>query len=952
MSAYETGERTAVSATATDEDHAALSVRPGDRLGRYDLVSVIGAGGMGVVFEARDPDLDRAVAVKVLSSPSRSTGPGAARLRREGVTMARLTHPNVVRVYDVGIARGHAFVAMELIRGCSLATWLELVPRTSTEIIAAFEKAGRGLAAAHAAGLVHRDFKPQNVVVGDDGRVLVTDFGLARMIGDSEPSATQSRDGWSASDIVTAAGEVVGTPAYMAPEQRNNSNVDARADQYSFCLALWMSLCRSHGASEANPRTGTTLTGGGRRGIAIDRLLPGVPRRLHKTLARGLQIDSARRFPSMHELLTHLEAGRSRPRGAWIVAGAVGLAGVAAALLFPNGATTPQCPAPTERLSAVWSPERRRSLATHMLDIDSAQGRSRFDATARVIDPLVGRWSTLHVEACKDTRVRRTQPDLMLDRTMVCLDRTLAQLDETINGLQRAKNRFGLDEAMSSVSALSGVDACADTVALSERPPPPTDPEQRARYNGLLREIASLDARRRIASERPLLEEELRGAIERARALGHPVLLGDSLWNLAMLQIETHDLEPAMNTLREHATVAATAKDDRMVAETMARLVVLTSSAGRLAEAEDLLLAAKAAMARGRVLPTTRAIVLQAESRIARTKGDLGTASKLLTDAIAVLEGSPADDATVSSALMRNRMELATLQSLAGNWPQVAATYRVIIPEIVEDLGRDHPQALTAHFNLGVSLMRLGDNVGAHDAFFEAVRIGETRLPPSPRLSDLLAAVGGSLVLIDRADEAVPVLERALEMARDTMSPDDPRLVDSVTNLGAALITERRFDDARRYVEEAVAMRETSGKVDYELAGALQNLANLRAQTDDCEAALEPIGRALAIYERSSDKLSVEGLLNTRNLFADCQVDLERWDAAAATSQQVLTSNVANPKQRAIAHMIHGQAVAGSGRTVLGINEVRMARDEMAALGLPLDVVDEWLAARTRRTRR
>ena len=215
----------------------------GARMGRYELRAVVGSGGMGVVFEARDPDCDRTVAVKVLRRPGDSSE-GTTRLRREGQIMARLTHPNVIRVYDVGVAHGHTFVAMEYVAGGTLHDWLERAPRTPAEIVAVFVDAGRGLAAAHDAGLIHRDFKPANVLVGDDGRVLVTDFGLARSSGHGggEADAAGGLDHRSQRLTLTRQGEIVGTPAYMAPGQLLGGPVDVRADQFSFCVSMWRAL--------------------------------------------------------------------------------------------------------------------------------------------------------------------------------------------------------------------------------------------------------------------------------------------------------------------------------------------------------------------------------------------------------------------------------------------------------------------------------------------------------------------------------------------------------------------------------------------------------------------------------------------------------------------------------------------------------------------------------------
>ncbi|HEU4536449.1 MAG TPA: serine/threonine-protein kinase, partial [Polyangiaceae bacterium] len=214
-------------------------LEPGTRVGRYRIVEWVGAGGMGVVYAAFDPELNRKVAIKVLryevGKDDRQRRQFEERLRREAQVMARVAHPNVAAVYDVSEYGGRAFVAMEYIEGETLARWLKRRERPWPAVLERYVAAGRGLAAAHAAGLVHRDFKPQNVLVGEDGRVLVTDFGLARSVGDDEATAPFLK-AETPSPFVTEPGQIVGTPAFMAPEQRSGCPVDARADQYSFCL--------------------------------------------------------------------------------------------------------------------------------------------------------------------------------------------------------------------------------------------------------------------------------------------------------------------------------------------------------------------------------------------------------------------------------------------------------------------------------------------------------------------------------------------------------------------------------------------------------------------------------------------------------------------------------------------------------------------------------------------
>ena len=222
----------------------------GATLGRYRLERVLGAGAMGVVHAAFDPDLERRIALKVLRRAAASRE-ARDRLMREARAMARLAHPNVVTVHEVGTSGGRDFVAMELVHGETLAEWLRSRKRPATAIIDAFLAAGRGLATAHAAGIVHRDFKPHNVLRGHDGRIVVTDFGLARQadggvsaaldaaLPEGTPTETSAPGSLAG---ITVTGSLLGTPAYMAPEQWSGGAITPATDQFAYCIALWEAL--------------------------------------------------------------------------------------------------------------------------------------------------------------------------------------------------------------------------------------------------------------------------------------------------------------------------------------------------------------------------------------------------------------------------------------------------------------------------------------------------------------------------------------------------------------------------------------------------------------------------------------------------------------------------------------------------------------------------------------
>jgi hypothetical protein len=336
---------------ATDTTHTAcypVESRPVGpmpaRVGRYQLCEELGAGAMGVVYRARDPRLDRAIAIKLVRHGG-ETSAGSVRLLREAQAMARLRHPNVVPIFDVGPAGGAVFLAMPLLEGGTLRSWLSDRPRSVDAILDRFVAAGRGLAAAHGAGLVHRDFKPDNVLLDADGEVHVGDFGLARLAGD-EPGPV-AEDLVSA-DELTRTGAVVGTPPYMAPEQLRGLPIDARADQFSFCVALWEAV---HGERPfPSPKRGVEQPLLARlaaiaSGPVMPSARPGRPAWLAELLARGLAADPDRRWPSMQALLDSIAAHRTARRWPRLAAGGSALGVVSVIAAFARPAPVPPAPA-------------------------------------------------------------------------------------------------------------------------------------------------------------------------------------------------------------------------------------------------------------------------------------------------------------------------------------------------------------------------------------------------------------------------------------------------------------------------------------------------------------------------------------------------------------------------------------------------------------------------------
>ena len=398
------------------------SARPDETVGKYRLDRELGRGGMGVVWAAFDPDLERAVALKLLRTEAADSSAMRTRLLREARAMAKLRHPNVVTVFDVGTDKGRDFIAMELVDGGTLDDWLQTKPPREV-VVDALLAAGRGLAAAHAKGLVHRDFKPHNVLRGSDGHVYVTDFGLARGQIEDGPEIVTSSDNLLDSPL-TQTGVLVGTPAYMAPEQFAGAVPDPKSDQFAFCVTMWQAL------TGERPFRGSSveeLAASARAGTAT--LAADLPAALRSVLTRGLSPSPADRWPDMPALLAALtdaladERGPRqhwaralqqteqaladrRPRRRWfvpaLVAGLLATTGVGAfTVISLRGGSSDPCDTPAdEAFAKVWNADARRSL--------ESRGFAAAGAT-ELMGEIRRAWTASYTAACEAPRTAETE---------------------------------------------------------------------------------------------------------------------------------------------------------------------------------------------------------------------------------------------------------------------------------------------------------------------------------------------------------------------------------------------------------------------------------------------------------------------------------------------------------------------------------------------------------------
>ncbi|HWB78198.1 MAG TPA: serine/threonine-protein kinase, partial [Nannocystaceae bacterium] len=429
---------------------AATAVRIGGALGRYVIVRRIGEGGMGIVYEAHDPELGRTIALKLLW-PARRTPERTARLKREAQAMARISHPDVVQVFDVGSVGEHVFLAMELVRGRNLSQWLAEKRRPWPEVLAVMLQAARGLAAAHAAGLVHRDVKPGNILVDDRGHAKVGDFGLAHAIVDAEPTGAPSRDSDTDAPLVaaehTAAG--AGTPNYMPPEQHVGAAVDARGDQYAFCVTLWEAL---HGA---RPFRGAELHALLVAKLEHDPKPPRgnrVPKWLTLACLRGLSPRPEQRFASMDELIARLDrrGGRALP---WLVGGA---AAIASASIASSLAPSSRCDDAMRELAGTWDDDVKRELQRRVGASDLPWAAPTWTSASGVIDEWSARWIGVRGSVCETAA--STEPG-ELDRRIACLRGGRAAL-ATVVELVRDGETPVLRDVVSTVTDLPPPERC------------------------------------------------------------------------------------------------------------------------------------------------------------------------------------------------------------------------------------------------------------------------------------------------------------------------------------------------------------------------------------------------------------------------------------------------------------------------------------------------------------
>lgn len=763
------------------------ALRRGAPLGRYVVRRRLGAGGNGTVYEAYDPELDRKVALKLVRGDFLDPEvrlEARRQLRLEAQAIARLAHPNVVRVYDVGLVGDDLFVAMERIDGPTLRQWLAAAPRSWREVVRVLRDAGEGLAAAHSVGLVHRDVKPGNVMLADGHRAVVLDFGLARAVeAQQEPPAGQAGE---ATEAVAACG----TPAYMAPEQRRGQAVDARADQFSFCVMLYEALCGELPA-----------VAGGRPGDDPDHPAPAgpanhsLPARLRRILGRGLATDPVERFPAMRELLDALDALLQRRRGRLL-----GLAAVVVVFTLTAGvvqwaavAPTAPCADPGRALAGVWGPAQERMLRQVFLTSGLGSAQQAWRRLASQLDAYTGRWVEARRTACEATHVLGEQSAELMDLRMACLDRRKRQLAAVIDLLAEGEPSV-LTQSDRLAGSLRGLSECEDTHRLLAAPAPPTDADSRQ----WMEETEQRLARARALEVTGRFGEALavsREALAAGERSDYPPLVAETKIRLAIARGRAGDLEAYRQGLLEAARYAQAHRSQPEVAVAFTYLILNSVLRGEPQEAEQWNLLAEGAIEGFGGIPELDAYRLMCMSQLYLQQGRFAEAQAALQ---ASLEVHP-DPGLLELGYAQLNQGRALMG--LGRLEEAGEQLDLAMESLLEAEGPGSGGVLSLHQLRGDLEIQRGDPVAAEAHYRRSLSGLRAAGNPDTLESALtLSGLGRSLLQQGRLDEAKAILQRATVAWR---GGDPVDRGDSHFLLARACRRLGEEEDARREAQEA-----------------------------------------------------------------------------------------------------------------------------------------------------
>jgi serine/threonine-protein kinase len=775
----------------------------GTSLGRYLILEKVGAGGMGVVYAAYDPKLDRRIALKALRSTTGRDEAARGRLVREAKAMARLSHPNVVTVYDVLVEAQQVLVAMELVEGKSLRAWLDAEERSVREIVAAFVQAGRGLAAAHDAGMVHRDVKLDNILVGDDGRVKIGDFGLARSGVAVRGGRARQAPKDDLGPLVSREGVLAGTPQYMAPDQLYGEPADALSDQFSFCAALYEALYFER------PYEAPTLEELGRV-MEEEQIRPAplgadVPGWLRAVLVRGLRARSKDRWPDMHALLAALEVDPRAKRRRWIALGLLGAGLLAGGALVARhrSAAARECQALENRLDGVWDERARRAVHDAFVATKRPYAEDTFARTAKVLDDHARAWAKQAILTCGERAGKPPSPVSLPEQRASCLEERFSELRAFAAVLARAEGTT-VDRAVQGARALPGLEVCAGKDPLRGRAWP-SDPAVRTEAEQLEQQMnvaSALRAAGRYAEGTAAAAKNL----SEAERIGFRPLVAAAQLALAEVQEEGGDLPTAEKSYHLASLAAEAAGAAKVAALAWMGGAKRASERGEFASADDSFDHASAWVDRVGNDDALRAkLTLERGERLSN-EGKYDDARAMHLQALAIFERLDDDETT------RALNDLGVDADLQLKYDEARDYYQKALARYEQILGPDHPKVARELNNLGLMLGDQGKFDESIAALERANAIRERSVGPDhPELAIGLNNLAFVYIAVNRFDDALALATRAQPIVEKQYGPESSEMAFTLTAITGSLFGLHRYAETVAPAERELAIRERGG---------------------------------------------------------------------------------------------------------------------------------------------
>ena len=890
----------------------------GSKFDRYVILEQVGEGGFGAVYAAYDPKLDRKVALKVLRSSGKEY---EARLLREAQAMARLSHPNVVSVFDTGIVGDRLFLAMEFVQGVTLRKWQKAATRPWPEILKKYLEAGRGLDAAHVRELVHRDFKPDNVLLADTGEVKVTDFGIVRLTSEAKPEgmpmllrdlpsrpkgpppnpddAEATLDAPPMLDLpavtlgtpVTELGSLVGTPGYMAPEQYLLAPLDARTDQFAFAVALYEALYgkRPFGGDNIVELAHAALEGRVREAPKTTD----VPVRVRRILLRSLEAEREKRYPSMSALLADLarDPARDRRRVLVVALGVVAVVGVALGLqraAMSRG--TELCTGADALSREVWNPAVAAAIEKSLVATELPFAQDSAMRTRRQLDDYMERWAVQHRQTCEATRVRGEQSDVVMTARMACLEDARREVGALASVLSSADKAVA-SRAVEASLALPGLERCKDVTSLTAMAPEPTGTLAKAEIAGVRDGLAKVKAELE-AGKVSQAADDAAPLVPRARSTSYLPLVAEVLLVSAIVKAEGGTRDASIAEATDAVFTADVARADAIRAEAATRLLQWMTDAGHRPDAERWSRVAEAALDRGHDDGDDRVAWLVAGALALEDDGKYRESRDKLAAALALARRAGSGPQRIADT---ERMLAGKLAAI-GDVDEAQRLVTEASESIRRTVGDEHPARIPYLLTMGYVASERADYKAGLASTREAIHLAERIAPDHMRLPVLYNNESNFLFELHDYEGALAAGERTVATALKVFGPDSVQVAYGYSAAGNALVALGRFDDAAARYERAVAIHEKAAADEPDLVQALTGWGRARTRAGNAAAAIPMLERALALMS----KTQLTGMEGQR-LLADAQLALAQalWQSGSRAARIGDLAQAALATQRA-----------------------------------------------------